>query len=183
MFESLSDLTEHKINQCQLTGKQRSAHRASPPLCHSALLSLSSSLGASTRENATLRVLARRTEGSTTPHRQFLWWTSSSTDAQAHTFPRCTPLYRCERKNQPPRVLNGSLQAAFSVLEVLSLAISAHFVCRHNNISHAATGSSSNQTTYPVLQESPSACPSATSLQQPCTEGPKEKDAIGRLCH
>lgn len=30
VFESLSDLTEHKINQCQLTGKQRSAHRASP---------------------------------------------------------------------------------------------------------------------------------------------------------
>lgn len=28
VFESLSDLTEHKINQCQLTGKQRSAHRA-----------------------------------------------------------------------------------------------------------------------------------------------------------
>jgi hypothetical protein len=31
VFESLSDLTEHKINQCQLTGKQRSAHRASLP--------------------------------------------------------------------------------------------------------------------------------------------------------
>ncbi|XP_056453650.1 zinc finger protein 521-like isoform X2 [Gadus chalcogrammus] len=28
VFESLSDLTEHKINQCQLTGKQHSAtHR------------------------------------------------------------------------------------------------------------------------------------------------------------
>lgn len=40
VFESLSDLTEHKINQCQLTGKQRSAHRASPTLCHSALACL-----------------------------------------------------------------------------------------------------------------------------------------------
>ncbi|CAG07611.1 unnamed protein product, partial [Tetraodon nigroviridis] len=73
VFESLSDLTEHKINQCQLTGKQRSAHRASPPLCHSALLPLSLSLCASTRENAMLRVLVHCTKGSTTPHSQFLW--------------------------------------------------------------------------------------------------------------
>lgn len=80
VFESLSDLTEHKINQCQLTGKQRSAHRASPPLCHSALLPLS--LCASTRENAMLRVLVHCTKGSATPHSQFLWWTSNSTDAQ-----------------------------------------------------------------------------------------------------
>ncbi|XP_046884494.1 zinc finger protein 521-like isoform X1 [Hypomesus transpacificus] len=31
VFESLSDLTEHKINQCQLTGKQRSAHLSAFP--------------------------------------------------------------------------------------------------------------------------------------------------------
>ncbi|KAM7379378.1 hypothetical protein PAMP_004936 [Pampus punctatissimus] len=56
VFESLSDLTEHKINQCQLTGKQRSAHRASPQLCHSALLPLPLSLYAFIREYATLCV-------------------------------------------------------------------------------------------------------------------------------
>jgi len=71
VFESLSDLTEHKINQCQLTGKQRSARRASPPLCHSALLPLS--LDAFTREYATICVLVCRTEGSTTPDYHSPW--------------------------------------------------------------------------------------------------------------
>lgn len=70
MFESLSDLTEHKINQCQLTGKQRSAHRASPPLCHSALLSLAAS--ATAERTPPPRV------GSAAPRYQFLWWTCTS---------------------------------------------------------------------------------------------------------
>ena len=71
VFESLSDLTEHKINQCQLTGKQRSAHRASPPLCHSAPLPLP--LCAFAREYATmLCVLVHHTEGSATPDYKLL---------------------------------------------------------------------------------------------------------------
>lgn len=54
-----------------------------PPL-HSAtqLFSHSRSHSASTRENAMLRVLVHCTEGSATPHFQFLWWPSNSTDAQ-----------------------------------------------------------------------------------------------------
>lgn len=73
VFESLSDLTEHKINQCQLTGKQRSAHRASPPLCHSALLRLPLSLYAFARERAMLCVLVHRAKGSATPDYHFPW--------------------------------------------------------------------------------------------------------------